>query len=185
MNNIFTLLLILQTTILFSQKLQVEENAENGPDRTMLTLNNYASGDRASTLIELATGVSNARATAYFGISSLNYTGIPEVAGDLNIQSGSSSSVGNGINFRCASPTGTFKFFIGGYAPVDLEMILDDNGNLGIGNDEPKSKLQVSQGDIYIEDINKGVIMKSPNGACWRMTITDMGTSDIASIVCP
>ncbi len=30
-------------------------------------------------------------------------------------------------------------------------------------------------GDIYIEDINKGVIMKSPDGKCWRGTLNNNG----------
>ena len=63
---------------------------------------------------------------------------------------------------------------------------IDIDGNVGIGdNNNPKSRLQVSDGDIYIEDITSGVIMKSPNGQCWRMRISDNGETIINSITCP
>lgn len=81
---------------------------------------------------------------------------------------------------------GTIRFFTQSWSDPNSErMIIDKTGNVGIGTSQPKSKLQVEDGDIYIEDINKGVIMKSPNGQCWRMTISDMGETVITSVVCP
>ncbi len=58
-------------------------------------------------------------------------------------------------------------------------------GNFGIGVQEPKSKLHVTDGDVFIEDIQKGVIMKSPNGSCWRMTISNNGSPVTTQITCP
>jgi hypothetical protein len=65
------------------------------------------------------------------------------------------------------------------------KMGLTVEGDLGIGVIYPKAKLQVSDGDIYIEDVNKGVIMKSPNGECWRMTVTNTGQPNFTQITCP
>lgn len=62
---------------------------------------------------------------------------------------------------------------------------VDDNENVGIGTSVPKSKLQVKNGDIYIESVNSGVIMKSPNGQCWRMTVSNAGQPVYTSIACP
>jgi autotransporter adhesin len=39
-------------------------------------------------------------------------------------------------------------------------------------------------GDIYLEDINSGIIMKSPNGQCWRGTVTDSGTLQFTQVNC-
>jgi hypothetical protein len=59
------------------------------------------------------------------------------------------------------------------------------NGNVGIGSSEPLAKLHVADGDVYIEDINHGIIMKSPNGQCWRGTLTDQGLLNFVQATCP
>ncbi len=40
-------------------------------------------------------------------------------------------------------------------------------------------------GDIFMEDINTGIIMKSPNGQCWRGTLTDQGLLNFVQATCP
>lgn len=67
----------------------------------------------------------------------------------------------------------------------DERMKIDQNGNIGIGTSEPITKLHVANGDIYIEDISKGIIMKSPNGQCWRGTVDDSGNLNFVKINCP
>ncbi|GLR20147.1 putative metal-binding motif-containing protein [Portibacter lacus] len=62
---------------------------------------------------------------------------------------------------------------------------IDQQGEVGIGTSNPKAKLQVTDGDVFISDINKGVIMKSPNGSCWRMTVSDEGVPIYTQITCP
>lgn len=56
---------------------------------------------------------------------------------------------------------------------------------VGICTMTPKSRLHISEGDVYIDDISKGVIMKSPNGQCWRMTVSNTGQPVFTSITCP
>lgn len=65
------------------------------------------------------------------------------------------------------------------------KMFLKGNGFLGLGTATPKATIHVADGDVYIEDIGSGVIMKSPNGQCWRMTIDDTGAFNSTSIQCP
>lgn len=48
-------------------------------------------------------------------------------------------------------------------------------GKVGIGTTNPVARLQVADGDIFIQDINKGIIMKSPDGNCWRGTLNNNG----------
>ncbi len=54
-------------------------------------------------------------------------------------------------------------------------LLLSAEGNLGLGTNAPKSKLQIKEGDVYLEDINSGIIMKSPNLTCWRVQIDNNG----------
>lgn len=67
----------------------------------------------------------------------------------------------------------------------DGRLFLEKGGNVGIGTIDPDAKLQVEDGDVYISEVNKGVIMKSPNGQCWRYTPDDNGQLTGISISCP
>jgi hypothetical protein len=49
----------------------------------------------------------------------------------------------------------------------------------------PKSSIHVFQGDVNIEQIGSGIIIKSPNGACWRITIDNAGNIIRTAITCP
>ena len=96
------------------------------------------------------------------------------------------------IDFRDPNTTGDWLARIGGsgdgltfIAGGNTRMNIIDNGNVGIGNTEPKSRLQVSNGDIYIDDIDSGVIMMSPNGQCWKMRVNNFGQPMFNLIPCP
>jgi hypothetical protein len=43
----------------------------------------------------------------------------------------------------------------------------------------------VKTGDVLIENVSSGVIMKSPNGQCWRMTVSNSGTPVFSVVPCP
>ena len=64
------------------------------------------------------------------------------------------------------------------------------NGYFGVGSINhkqplPKSRLHVFYGDVNIDQIGSGIIMKSPNGNCWRITIDDAGNLVRTAITCP
>lgn len=58
-------------------------------------------------------------------------------------------------------------------------------GNVGIGTEQPYAKLEITDGDIFISDIEYGIIMKSPDGGCWRGTLDNTGSLNFVSIACP
>ena len=64
------------------------------------------------------------------------------------------------------------------------------NNNVGFGSPDihstaPKSTVHVFSGDVNIEQIGSGIIMKSPNGQCWRVTIDNSGNFVRTPISCP
>lgn len=64
------------------------------------------------------------------------------------------------------------------------------SNNIGIGNttaypQPAKSRLHVFSGDVNIDQIGSGIIMKSPNGQCWRVTVGDAGNFVSTAITCP
>jgi hypothetical protein len=64
-------------------------------------------------------------------------------------------------------------------------LYVDRYGSVGIGVEKPDAKFQVADGDIYISDIDRGIIMKSPDGNCWRGTLDNSGQLTFSSIDCP
>jgi hypothetical protein len=70
------------------------------------------------------------------------------------------------------------------YTDVKSILVMNTNGNVGIGTFDlsgrtaavqPKAKLHVSEGDVYIDNPTKGIILTSSNGSCWRVTVEDWG----------
>jgi hypothetical protein len=62
------------------------------------------------------------------------------------------------------------------------------DGRTGLGfyyTEIPPSKFSVKGGDVNILDVGSGVIMKSPNGNCWRMTVNNAGQPVFTAITCP
>lgn len=63
--------------------------------------------------------------------------------------------------------------------------VFTPTGKFGFGTLNPASKVSVGGGDVQIEDIGAGIIMKSPNGSCWKVTINNSGVLTSTQITCP
>lgn len=104
-------------------------------------------------------------------------------------------STGKGLILR-ASPAasnqdfqGSVRFYTGwnpnsSFASYE-RMRVEANGNVGIGTTAPKAKLEVTNGDVYVNDATRGIILKAPNGSCWRVTIDNTGNFVRTAITCP
>ena len=62
---------------------------------------------------------------------------------------------------------------------------VNDNENVGLGTSSPMTKLHVAAGDVYLDDSTTGIILTSPAGNCYRVTVADDGTLTSTSITCP
>ena len=79
------------------------------------------------------------------------------------------------IGFNSSEPT----LFV---SESELTFNYNGIGKVGIGTTDPKARLQIADGDIFIQDINKGIIMKSPDGSCWRGTMSDNGQLEFVKL---
>jgi hypothetical protein len=64
--------------------------------------------------------------------------------------------------------------------------------NVGIGTNAPRHKLEVkngsalvTNGDVIVSSPGKGVILTSPSGNCFRLTVSDAGALSTTAITCP
>lgn len=57
--------------------------------------------------------------------------------------------------------------------------------NVGIGQEDPKDKLHVTGGNVYVEDSLNGVILQSPTAGCFLIQVDDTGALVTTSVTCP
>jgi len=160
-------------------KLRIEGNVSEGDNRAFIRLRNINTGNKATVSLTLESN-DKSYGTA-FGFTSDSYLGIP----DFN-KMGVISTNGKGFSIYSSSNYGSIRF----YTNVDQNGIIERmrinaEGNIGIGTKEPAAKLQIADGDIYISDIRKGIIMKSPDGNCWRGNVDNNGRLNFIKISCP
>lgn len=61
-----------------------------------------------------------------------------------------------------------------------------NGSNVGIGATSPTAKLQVNNGDVYVDTYPNSLVMKDAGGSCWRLRVaTGTGSLSTASTTCP
>jgi hypothetical protein len=89
-----------------------------------------------------------------------------------------------------ASFGGTGDFQIDAPGTAGGRLIVKQGGNVGIGTNNPQSKLhvqgeaRVTGGNVFIAQPNS-LIITSPNGSCWQIRVSDAGALTAASVTCP
>ncbi len=132
-------------------------------------------------------------------------------AGNLSATGANNTFIGSEAGFFTANPVGNNNTLLGANTVVQsgvsnssaighraqvsqsnslvLGGISDVNGgtntNVGIGTTAPKTKLHLTGGKIYVEANGQGIILKSPGGACFELTVTDAGALTTTPVACP
>jgi hypothetical protein len=60
-----------------------------------------------------------------------------------------------------------------------------ESGKIGVGTDMPKAQLELAGGDLYINNPQRGIIMKDFLGNCFRLYIDENGQLQTVRITCP
>ncbi len=155
-----------------SALLTLTTNSIETYNREVLAIENLSNDNGSASRIDISAGTGSNISTANiitfsntYGFTS-GYTGYTVFSGGYN---------SSGLILRSQSNNGKLRFLVGGND-------FNQNEKLQINSD---GLIKVNDGDIFIENVNKGVIMKSANGQCWRMTISDTGVPITTSIICP
>ena len=56
---------------------------------------------------------------------------------------------------------------------------------IGIGTETPKDGMHLEQGNVFLASELGGVIMKSPDGSCWKLSVSDSGQVSTVKVDCP
>ncbi|HLN53848.1 MAG TPA: T9SS type A sorting domain-containing protein [Lentimicrobium sp.] len=112
-------------------------------------------------------------------ISAIFYDNDYHTNGAISIYTGKGVSYGSYPSYIVFNTTATGSDY------YSERMRISEEGYLGIGTQNPAAKVQIAEGDVYISDINYGIIMKSPDGNCWRGLLDNMGHLDFSQCDCP
>jgi hypothetical protein len=149
-----------------------------------------------------ASGAANSTGggNAFFGVQAgtTNTTGVNNAffgffAGDLNKTGGFNTALGWNANFGADNLTNATAIGAGAFVSRSNSLVLGGisgfnqgiDTNVGIGTTAPRAKLHITNGKIYIEANGQGMILKSPNGSCFEMTVSDGGALTTAPVACP
>jgi hypothetical protein len=159
----------------------INRNVDDGFGRYFMVLHNSSISSKSNAAIKLSAGSTTIN-NKYLELTQYGptYTALPDYFdfGGIVNQGGRGIIVG-------LETTGVFKIMSGFTIQSSTELLRVNSTGMGIGTSVPKSKLQITNGDVYIESVNKGVIMKSPNGSCFRMTVNNSGVPVFTAITCP
>lgn len=171
-------------TYCFGQpKLELTIN-DNGSERTIASLTNENNSNLSAISLSLISGSGSGEAKANFTTFGENYTATAGFGGYTAL-----SNFNNGFIFRSTEAGGFIRMITGGSNIGNTRLLIADNGNVGLGSSTPSSKLHIQQGDIYLDGNTNnasGIIMESPNGTCYKVTIDNSGSLSSSALPnCP
>ena len=152
--------------------LTIEGSSVSKDGRQLLTLDNKSEDSFSATVLDIITGIDSANiGSGYIATYAKSYSVVQGYGGYMVINSNLGMP---GLSIRAQDEDGLIRFLVGG---TDFS-----NEKLQINN---SGLIKIVEGDVFIEDVNKGIIMKSPNGQCWRYNPDNSGNLIGTSTNCP
>jgi len=157
--------------------LDIRKNVYGDHDMALIRLRNVDEGPTAYVGLAIeAYGDLESRTfnRSEFMLTSDEYDEIPDFNGMTAIK-----AEGKGFSVITDSENGSIRFYTTSVPDVIKERVrITPEGRMGLGTDNPKTQVHVSEGDVYIEESNRGVILTSPGGKHFRIIVNDDGSFD-------
>lgn len=87
-----------------------------------------------------------------------------------------------GINGSTSNFGGANEAFFWYFNDADMKFATNSTERVRIKN---TGNIEIKTGDVSIENIGSGVITRSPDGNCWRITVSNAGALVLTAITCP
>jgi len=161
-------------------KLELEVNS-NGFDRELFKASNTINSSLSAAVMNISSGTGNLIGQGYISIFSQEYNGNNGYAGYFDLQGAT-----KGVLLRASDPNGNIRFLTGGNTiATQTRLFINPLGQIGIGTDSPSSALEVANGAVYLSSPSSTMILTSPNGSCWNITVSNAGALTTTSGPCP
>ena len=175
------LLKILCITIsLSAQEIMLLETNASGLDRNIFIVNNLNTSSFSASSMTMRSDVGTDLAEGKFTTWGKSYTALPGYAGYSGL-----SGLNSGLLLRAPDALGDIKLITGGNDLTTFtRLTIEASGDVGIGTSDPKTKLEVN-GDVYISDVASSLILRSANGSCFELVVSNAGALSTSPISCP
>jgi hypothetical protein len=154
--------------------LDIRKNVYGDHDMALIRLRNIDEGPTAYVGIALeAFGDLEERTfnRAELLLTSDEYNIIPSFRGMTAIR-----APGSGFSVIADSTAGSIRFYTTDLSNTIHERLrITPEGYMGVGTSNPQAKIHIKDGDLYFEDDNRGMILTSPGGLRFRITVDDSG----------
>jgi hypothetical protein len=158
----------------------------------VITAGSFNTANGSFALASNQTGNDNTAigASAMVFSSGDNNTAVGAQAGLSNGTGSNNTFLGINANVSVGNLTNATAIGANAQAAASNCLVLGFQAKVGIGISAPHSLLHVQDGDVEVSDNanpagTHGIILKSPNGNCWRITINNFGGFVATAIACP
>lgn len=175
---IFTVISLFGLALSGQRTLDIELN-EDGEFRNTVVINNSNTSNASAVSFTLSSGASSNPSEGRLTNWSNGYNLVPGFSGFTGI-----NGLTSGVLLRAPSNTGQVKFLTG--LGEQTRMLIDSNGEIGIGTANPEEKLHLSDGNLYIATAGQTIIFKVASNVCRSLNINAANGNLSAPIVpCP